>query len=54
MFIAKLVQHFEIRAPQGVQLPDTHQEGATLSPSPFSAIFIPRDFMNKKYILTNI
>ncbi|CAI6352811.1 unnamed protein product [Macrosiphum euphorbiae] len=42
MFIAKLIQNFEIRIPNGVQLPDTPQDGVTISPSPFSAIFIPR------------
>nr|QRY28570.1 cytochrome P450 CYP15A1 [Sitobion avenae] len=42
MFIAKLIQNFEIRIPHGVQLPDKHQDGVTISPSPFSAIFIPR------------
>lgn len=45
MFIAKLVQNFEIKIPPGVQLPDVHQEGVTISPSPFSALFIPRPFM---------
>lgn len=42
MFIARIVQHFELRAPQGAQLPDVHQEGVTISPSEFTAMFIPR------------
>jgi len=42
MFIAKLIQKFEIRIPHGAKLPDKHQDGVTISPSPFSAIFIPR------------
>lgn len=42
LFIAKLVQNFEIQIPQGAQLPDKHQEGVTISPSQFSAIFVPR------------
>lgn len=42
MFIVKLVQTYEIQIPPGVQLPDRHQEGFTISPSPFSAIFKPR------------
>ncbi|XP_050428296.1 methyl farnesoate epoxidase-like [Adelges cooleyi] len=42
MFVAKLLQNFELRVPNGVQLPTNHQEGVTISPSPFSALFIPR------------
>lgn len=42
MFMAKLIQNFEIRIPHGAQLPDEPQDGVTISPSPFSAIFIPR------------
>lgn len=42
MFITKLFQNFEIRIPQGVQLPEKPQDGVTISPSPFPAIFIPR------------
>lgn len=45
MFIAKLVQHFQIQIPPGAQLPDKPTDGVTISPSPFSAIFKPRDFM---------
>lgn len=51
MFIAKLVQHFEIRIPQGVKLPDVHQEGITISPSPFSAIFKPRRSKSQENII---
>jgi len=47
MFIAKLIQHFEIRIPQGAQLPDKPQDGVTISPSPFSAIFIPRRYLSQ-------
>jgi len=43
MFIAKLIQNFEIRIPNGVKLPDKNQDGITISPSPFTAIFIPRN-----------
>ncbi|XP_050521557.1 methyl farnesoate epoxidase-like isoform X3 [Daktulosphaira vitifoliae] len=42
MFVAKILQNFELKVPEGVQLPDIHQEGVTVSPSPFSALFIPR------------
>lgn len=42
MFITKLIQNFEIRVPQGAQLPDKPQDGITISPSPFPAIFVPR------------
>ncbi|XP_025207305.1 methyl farnesoate epoxidase-like [Melanaphis sacchari] len=42
MFVAKLIQKFEIRIPHGDQLPDKPQDGVTISPSPFSAIFVPR------------
>lgn len=48
MFIAKLVQHFQIQIPQGAQLPDKPLDGVTISPSPFSAIFIPRCFMTQE------
>jgi len=48
MFIAKLVQNFEIKIPQGAQLPDKPQDGVTICPSPFSAVFIPRQFMNRE------
>jgi methyl farnesoate epoxidase/farnesoate epoxidase len=46
MFIAKLLQHFEFKVPQGVQLPDKSQDGVTISPSAFSGIFIPRRDIN--------
>ncbi|KAL5237917.1 hypothetical protein ACI65C_005327 [Semiaphis heraclei] len=42
MFIAKLIQNFNIQIPHGVQLPDRPQDGVTISPSPFSAVFVPR------------
>lgn len=42
MFIARLVQNYEMRIPDGVQLPDKPQEGVTICPSPFSVIFTPR------------
>jgi len=42
MFIAKLIQNFNIQIPHGDQLPDMPQDGVTISPSPFSAVFIPR------------
>lgn len=48
MFIAKLVQAYEIQIPPGVQLPDKHQDGFTISPSPFSAIFKPRHFKSQQ------
>lgn len=47
MFIAKLLQHFEFRVPQGAKLPDKSQDGVTISPSAFSAIFIPRCDINQ-------
>ncbi|XP_060857669.1 methyl farnesoate epoxidase-like [Metopolophium dirhodum] len=42
MFIAKLIQHFEIRIPHDIQLPDKLQNGIDISQSPVSAFFIPR------------
>lgn len=52
MFIAKLVQNFEMKIPQGAQLPDKSLEGVTISPSPFSAIFIPRRFIRQDNLTT--
>lgn len=43
MFIGKLVQTFKMQIPDGDQLPQMHQDGVTISPSPFSANFIPRE-----------
>lgn len=45
MFTARIVQHFELKAPQGAKLPDMHQDGITISPTEFSASFIPRSII---------
>ncbi|XP_029348013.1 methyl farnesoate epoxidase-like isoform X2 [Acyrthosiphon pisum] len=42
MFIAKLIQHFEIRIPTDIQLPDKPQNGVNISQTPVSVFFIPR------------
>lgn len=52
LFIAKLVQNFEIQIPPGVQLPEKTLEGVTISPSPFSAIFIPRRLIRQESCTT--
>ena len=42
MYIAKLIQYFEIQIPHKVKLPDKPQDGVDDSQSPLSALFIPR------------